>query len=166
MLTPSIALPALGGASRRPEPSRRTGDAPAVRPRRRMRKRVRENQDRHVVVLMIAAFGLLVMAIASIQMSGNLRASGIETALSGTLTSVAQHQADFRAMHQRFGRWEELQERGLRLPPHQRLVKSNASDSHWFVAIRDMETGMVCERTGELFDESPDERTANCRPLN
>jgi len=44
-------------------------------------------------------------------------------------------------------------------------VKSNATASHWFVAIRDMDTGMICERTGELFDESPDERTATCRPL-
>lgn len=115
--------------------------------------------------MMIAAFGALVMAVASFQMTGNLRASKVESALSGTLTSVAQHQADFRAVHQRFGRWEELQEQGMRLPANQRLVKSNATASHWFVAIRDMDTGMICERTGELFDESPDERTATCRPL-
>lgn len=115
--------------------------------------------------MMIAAFGVLVMAVASLQVTGNMRTAGVESALSGTLTSVAQYQADFRAVHQRFGRWEELKERGMRLPPHQRLVKSNATASHWFVAIRDMETGMICERTGELFDESPDERSATCRAL-
>lgn len=166
MLTPSIALPALGRTPRSTDRARRSVDPTAPRPRGRVRKRVRENQDRHVVAWLIAAFGLIVIAIASFGMTGNLRASGVESALSGTLTSVAQHQADFRALHQRFGRWDELQGRGLRLPAHQRLVKANATDSHWFVAIRDMETGMVCERTGELFDESPDERSANCRPLN
>lgn len=165
MLTPSIALPALGPTASGTSRPSQTADPTRVRPRGRVRKRVRENQDRHVVVLMIAVFGLLVLAVASLQVTGNLRASGIESALSGTLASVAQHQADFRTVHQRFGRWDELQARGLRLPPHQRLVKSNATDSHWFVAIRDMETGMICERTGELFDESPDERSANCRPL-
>jgi hypothetical protein len=43
-------------------------------------------------------------------------------------------------------------------------VRANVTASHWFVALRDGDTGMICARTGELFDDGPLDRAPTCSP--
>ena len=72
-------------------------------------------------------------------------------------------QSTFRLLNQRFATWSELEARGMRLPVDQAVVKSNASASHWFVSLRDSATGVICDKTGELFDEGPNDYRPVCR---
>jgi hypothetical protein len=116
-----------------------------------------------VVTSLLAVFALLMVAVASLTVRGNLRANSSRLALSGTLQSVATRQNNYRIIHQRFAAWDELRAQGLSLPSTQRIVSANATPSHWFLAVRDTATGVICERTGELLDEAADERAPICR---
>ena len=46
----------------------------------------------------------------------------------------------------------------------QAVLAWNADLSHWFLSIRDVDTGVICDRTGEIFDEDWTERLSACRP--
>lgn len=145
-------------------PTRRsTASARSVESGRVVPSAQREQQDRLVVTSLVAVFALLAMAVASLTVRGNLRANGSRLALSGTLHEVATRQTDFRIIHQRFAAWDELRAEGMALPPTQQVVRTNATPSHWFLAVRDTATGVICERTGELWDEAADERSPVCR---
>jgi hypothetical protein len=122
----------------------------------------RDEREKAVVSGLVATFVLLAITIASVRVSGNMRVDRSRTAIAGTLKQVHVRQAEFRLINQRYASWRELQARGLRLPPKQKVVASNASMSHWFMSVRDATTGVTCSRTGELFDEGPDARKATC----
>jgi hypothetical protein len=124
----------------------------------------RADRDNVVVTSLVVVFVMLTIAIASVTVNGNMKADRSRTAVSGTLTKVYQQQSAFRILNQRFATWPELRARGMTLPTDQRVVASNASRSHWFMSVRDTNTGIICSRTGELFDESPLERTPSCAP--
>lgn len=83
--------------------------------------------------------------------------------LEASLKVVHNQQANFRVINQRFATWPELEAAGARLGPTQKVLRSNASSSHWYMSIFDRETGAVCDQTGELFDEEPGERKSSCR---
>ena len=120
-------------------------------------------QDGQIVTSLIVAFVLLVVAVASVSVRGNMRLTKSREAMTGTLKAVHERQSTFRLLNQRFATWRELEARGMVLPPEQSVVKSNATESHWFVSVRDSATGVICDKTGELFDEGPDDHVPLCR---
>jgi hypothetical protein len=137
--------------------------APAPKPRVAPAA-TREQRDGLLVTSIVVAFVLVALAFGSLEVSGNMRVDRSRAALGGTLAAVYQRQTEFRILNQRFATWPELEARGMSLPPSQRVIKSNATSSHWFISLRDGETGVVCSRTGELFDDSPLDRTPTCSP--
>ncbi|QJR34310.1 hypothetical protein [Gemmatimonas groenlandica] len=123
----------------------------------------KSEKDSQIVTSLVVAFVLVVLAVGSLRVRGNMRVTQSKDAVSGTLKAVHERQSTFRLLNQRFATWRELEARGMRLPTEQAVVKSNATASHWFVSVRDSATGVICDKTGELFDESPDERRPVCR---
>lgn len=120
-------------------------------------------RDGQIVTSAIAALVLIVIAVASVSVRGSMRVTRSVDAVSGTLKAVHERQSTFRLLNQRFATWRELEARGMRLPADQAVVKSNATASHWFVSVRDSATGVICDKTGELFDEGPNDHRPVCR---
>jgi hypothetical protein len=135
---------------------RATRSAPA-------RAAVSSRQDGQIVTSLIVAFVLVVGVVALLQVRGGARVDASIVAVSGTLKDAHVRQSNFRLLNQRYASARELEARGFRLPETQEVVSSNATMSHWFMVIRDSTTGVVCEKTGELFDEGPDDRKPSCR---
>jgi hypothetical protein len=124
----------------------------------------RGQRDGLLVTSIVVAFVVVALAFGSLKISGDMQVDRSRSALGGSLAAVHQRQTEFRILNRRFATWPELEARGLTLPPSQRVVKSNATASHWFVALRDGDTGMICSRTGELFDDGPLDRAPTCSP--
>jgi hypothetical protein len=148
-----------------PRPARQAfPEVPAAKPASvaRTASVAREQRDNVFVTSIVVAFVFLTVAIAGVRVSGAMQLDRSRTAIAGTLTAVYEQQTAFRLLNQRFATWPELKARGMALPEQQRVIASNASRSHWFMAVRDSNTGVVCSRTGELFDDSPFDRTPSC----
>lgn len=124
----------------------------------------RGQRDGLLVTSIVIAFVVVALAFGSLKISSDMQVDRSRSALGGSLAAVHQRQTEFRILNRRFATWPELEARGLTLPPSQRVVKSNATASHWFVALRDSDTGMICSRTGELFDDGPLDRAPTCSP--
>lgn len=124
----------------------------------------RAQRDNVLVTSLVVVFVLLTVVIAGLKVRGSMTADRSASAVTGTLTRVYEQQSAFRILNQRFATWPELRARGMTLPSEQRVVESNASRSHWFMSVRDTSTGIICSRTGELFDDSPLDRTPSCSP--
>ncbi|WP_353266228.1 hypothetical protein [Gemmatimonas sp.] len=122
----------------------------------------RADRDSVLVTSVVVVFVMIAVVMAGLKVNGSMQQDRSRTAMAGTLSNVYEQQSAFRIINQRFATWPELKARGLRMPQEQRVVASNASPSHWFMAVRDTNTGIVCSRTGELMDESPFERTPTC----
>jgi type II secretory pathway pseudopilin PulG len=117
-------------------------------------------------MVMGAVFAFVVTGgtVAAMNYRGSVAEGRSIAALQATLQVVHNEQANFRLLNQRFATWPELEAEGAKLAPTQKVLKSNASSSHWFMSVFDRETGAVCSQTGELFDEEPGERRPSCRP--
>ena len=111
------------------------------------------------VAVMLASAGA-VMAV--VRVTDRVEQGRARAALHGTLATVFERQTAFRSTEARFATWEELSGRGVKLPRTQAVERSSASQSHWFVSLRDRQTGIVCDRIGELFDDAGD-RPPRCR---
>lgn len=122
----------------------------------------RNHQDHVLVSSIVVAFVLLAMGLGFFQVRGGVVKENSKKEIVGTLTAVHSQQIAFREENQRFATWAELQDLGMKVGPRQAVVASNASISHWFMSIRDSDTGLICSRTGELFDESSSERNTSC----
>ncbi|WP_309671827.1 hypothetical protein [Gemmatimonas sp.] len=138
-------------------------DQAPSRPRLLTKGAAKSDKDSQIVSSLVVAFVLVVLVVASVRVRGNMRVTRSKDAVSGTLKGVHERQSTFRLLNQRFATWRELEARGMRLPAEQAVVKSNATASHWFVSVRDSATGVICEKTGELFDEGPDDHRPVCR---
>ncbi len=123
---------------------------------------VRARRDSVLVSSVVIAFVLLTIGVAGVKLRQSMRVDSSRSAVAGTLATVHEQQSAFRILNQRFATWPELRARGMRLPEEQRVIKSNASRSHWFMQVRDTGTGVTCSRTGELFDDSAFDRTPSC----
>jgi len=138
-------------------------DRVPIRPSVVTKRATKSQQDGQIVTSVIVAFVLIILVIASVSVRGSMRTSKSMAAVTGTLKTVHERQSTFRLLNQRFATWRELEARGMRLPGDQAVVKSNASASHWFVSVRDSATGVICDKTGELFDEGPNDHRPVCR---
>lgn len=157
---PSFAQPVRSAAKPVPE---RAPESPATpRAADSQRRVANAAREQTLVTSLIVVFVFVAMAIAAVQVRGNMKLDKSRQALGATFTKVFEQQGTYRLLHGRFATWRELEARGARLGPTQTVVGSNASASHWFLSVRDTGTGMTCSRTGELFDESPLERAPTC----
>ena len=110
---------------------------------------------------------IVLLALVGVATTSNFRGTANRTksekAVLGTIKAVHERQSLFRVTNQRFATWRELEVRGMRLPPNQVIVRANATSSHWFVAVLDHSTGLICETTGELFDSGLLDLHPTCR---
>ncbi len=128
-----------------------------------VRGAAKSEQDGQIVTSLIVAFVLVASVLASVRVRGSMRTTQSIAAVTGTLTAVHERQSTFRLLNQRFATWRELEARGMRLPAEQAVLKANATASHWFVSVRDRATGVICDKTGELFDQGPNDHRPVCR---
>lgn len=122
-----------------------------------------DRRARTLVLGAVFAFVVTGSVVAAMQYRGSMAEGRSQQALVASLRQVHSQQNNFRVLNQRFATWPELEARGARLAPTQKVLRSNATSSHWFMSLFDRETGVVCDQTGELFDEEPGERRASCR---
>ena len=112
----------------------------------------------------MVAFGLAASVLGSMRVAGDVREKRAREAMTGSFVKVHQRQHEFRQVNARFATFEELSSRGLRLSGRHQVRRSTADASHWYLSLRDRNTGLICERTGELTDETGTEREPVCRP--
>ncbi len=155
--TQARAVPAAAAARAAKSLPRGASAAAAARPRG-------ERKARSLVMGAVFAFVITGGTVAAMNYQGNVAEGRSIAALQATLQVVHNEQANFRLINQRFATWPELEAGGAKLAPTQKVLKSNASSSHWFMSVFDRETGAICSQTGELFDEEPGERRPSCRP--
>ena len=105
-----------------------------------------------------AALVLMAMNVAASNRNSRAKAQ-----IGETFVRMHSRQAEYRSINGRFATWPELEASGVAIGPRQSVVDSNADASHWFLSIRDRETGVVCDRTGELLDGPVPERQPVCR---
>ena len=105
---------------------------------------------------------VLGLAAVGFQVVQSTRVQSAQFALGKSLTTVSNKQIEFRSMMGRFATWPELKDRGLQLEQEQSVTKWNADGSHWFMAVRDGQTGVVCQKTGEMFDNQRTTRRTSC----
>ena len=124
---------------------------------------VKGDAEHRIVFTVVVCFLACVATLAAVRIGDNMQASTAKVGIETTFKEVHQHQQNFRVLNSRFASWNELAATGATLPPFQRVAASNADASHWYLSLRDQNTGVVCDRTGELFDERADERKPVCR---
>lgn len=122
----------------------------------------RESEQR-IVFTVVVCFLFCVTTLTAVRLGDNMQASKAKVAIEATFKNVHQQQQNFRVLTSRFATWNELAEAGATLPADQGVAASNADASHWYLSLRDLKTGVVCDRTGELYDVDGDERKPVCR---
>ncbi len=115
---------------------------------------------------MVGVFVAVALVLMSMRVVSSAQQANAREALGQTFAVVHSRQAEFRTVFGRFATWPELRDRGMAVGPRQSVKDWNATASHWFISIRDLETGVICDRTGELFDEGSAERAPVCRGPN
>lgn len=123
----------------------------------------REALERRLVVTILGVFMVAAAVLLTITTRASSAAAASQVAMTKAFGQVHEQQGQFRALNGRFASWPELEGRGARLPTHQVARAWTADASHWYLSIRDTNTGVICDRTGELFDEDPEERKPTCR---
>lgn len=127
---------------------------------------VRGRSERRVVTALVSGFVGLAALLAAATVEQRLSAGRARAEVEGTFRVVDASQRRHRQLHQRFATWGELEAEGVRLPPRQRVLRSNATHSHWYLALVDLDRGLVCDRVGDLTEETA--RTPvppRCRPV-
>jgi hypothetical protein len=122
--------------------------------------------DQRVVVGLVLGFLACVTVLLSVNVRGNMRNESTRNEMTETFRSVHTQQQMFRMLNSRFATWPELKASGASLPSSESVRASKADTSHWFLSLVDARANMICDRTGELWDESPDDRTPVCRKLS
>jgi hypothetical protein len=127
------------------------------------RERARVARSERLVVISLLAFGAAVVILGSMRVAGEVREGRALEAMVETFARVGERQDEFRRLNARFATLPELNARGFRLPSRHQVQRSSADPSHWFLSIRDRNTGMICDRIGELTDEPGTQRKPLCR---
>jgi len=122
-----------------------------------------EARDRRVVMFLSGIFTAGALMLIAMNVAASNRNSRAKVKLGETFVRMHNRQAEYRSNNGRFATWPELQASGVALGPRQSVVDSNADASHWFLSIRDRQTGIICDRTGELLDGPAPERQPVCR---
>lgn len=104
-----------------------------------------------MTVLLTMLLGVVLSAGVSTTRSAMTLGASRER-IGGTLGRASLVQMEFRSTNARFANWDELEARGMRLADDLAVVSSTATQSHWYLRLRDRSSGVTCERIGQLFD--------------
>lgn len=113
----------------------------------------RTHGERKFVLVLAGAFAGVVLALSAMEAQGAISRSRSREVMGASLESVSRHQGTFRVLHGRFATWPELEARGERLRDGLEVARSSATESHWYLQLRDRESGLVCDRIHDLSDE-------------
>ena len=116
----------------------------------------RNNNERKFVLVLCGGFLGLVLALSGMQAQSMMGRSRSRETMTTTLEQLSRSQADFRVLNGRFATWLQLESRGERLAPGLQVVRSSATESHWYVQLLDPKSGLVCDRIHELRSEGDD----------
>ena len=119
--------------------------------------------DQRIVMFLAGIFTAGALMLIAMNVAASNRTSRAKVSLGETFQRMHNRQAEYRSNNGRFATWPELQASGVALASRQSVVDSNADASHWFLSIRDRQTGVTCDRTGELLDGPVAERQPVCR---
>ena len=128
------------------------------------RERARVARSERLVVVSLLAFGVAIVILGSMRVAGEVREGRAREEMTQTFARVGERQSEFRRLNARFATLPELNARGFRLPARHQVQRSSADPSHWFLSLRDRNTGMICDRIGELMDDPGAQRKPVCRP--
>lgn len=158
---PAPARPTVGGL----EDERPSVIAARAAARTKAARVAQEARDRAIVITLSVAFLVTALGFGWFRIDSARQESKAKEGMQQTFTHVFTRQSEFHSLFGRFATWPELRARGVAVGPRQRVREWNADASHWFLSISDQESGIICDRTGELFDEDVTERTPVCRPM-
>jgi len=127
-------------------------DSPDARRGTQQALSARSDRDHRVVVALLLAAVVVVIALATVTVRATVQTEAVRQRVGGTLQRTSLQQMEFHSRNQRFADWGELEARGVRLPPSLRLEASSATASHWYLRLRDVESGTSCDRIGLLTD--------------
>lgn len=124
---------------------------------------VRTQRDHRVVVVLLLVALLIILVLASIGVRATMRHDAVRERVGSSLNRASLVQMEFHTRHRRFALWGELEERGLRLPTGLNVEASTATPSHWYLRVRDAESGTTCDRIGMLTDPPGRPITPACK---
>ncbi|MES2523650.1 MAG: hypothetical protein V4617_13175 [Gemmatimonadota bacterium] len=127
------------------------------------RHRTRTALRERALVTSVVAVGIAIAVLGSMRVAGNVRVSRAREAMTGTFARVDERQHEFRRLNARYATLPELARRGIRIPSQHIVQRATATESHWYLSLRDRTTGLICDRTGELSDEQGTARVPVCR---
>lgn len=127
------------------------------------RSLARKRLERRVLTVSLGALSIWALVLVGINISASTQQAEARVSIDKSFSRVHQKQREYRSQTGQFAAWPELAKRGERLPTAQSAIKWNADQSHWFLSIRDRDSGLICDRTGEIFDEEWSERVSVCR---
>lgn len=134
-------------------------------PKQRARPARREIEglaERYVGAL-VGAFVVVMIGLLSLNVVTTSKHAAARETMGQTFAQVHSRQGEFRSQAGRFATWDELAARGARLDPQLTVAASNADASHWFLSLRDSETGLICDRLGDLMESFTANMTPKCR---
>ncbi len=116
------------------------------------RPSVRTTRDQRVVMTLLLVAVVVMIVLASLSVRATMRHDAVRQRVGGSLNRASLVQMEFHSRHRRFALWDELSEGGMRLPMGLSVEASTASSSHWYMRVRDVESGTMCDRIGMLTD--------------
>ena len=126
------------------------------------RSLARKRLERRVLAALLGALAIWAIVLVGLSISDSTQQAEARVSIDQSFARVHQKQREYRSLTGRFASWPELEKRGERLPRAQSAIKWNADRSHWYLSIRDSDSGLICDRTGEIFDEEWSERVSVC----
>lgn len=135
--------------------ARRTGGA--------VQRREQEGLAERYVGVIVGVFALAMLVLLSMNVVTSSKHASAREAMGQTFATVQSRQGEFRSQAGRFATWEELSARGVRLAPQHTVAASNADASHWFLSLRDRETGLICDRLGDVVESVNARKSPECR---
>lgn len=124
---------------------------------------VRTQRDHRVVMSLLLVAVIAVLVLATISVRATMRHDAVRQRVGGSLNRASLVQMEFHTQHRRFALWDELTERGERLPSGLLVEASTATPSHWYLRVRDVESGTTCDRLGMLTDPPGEPITPTCK---
>jgi hypothetical protein len=125
--------------------------------------RMRTRRDHRVVMALLLVAVIVVLFLAAISVRATIRLGAVRERVGGTLNRASLVQMEFHTRHRRFALWDELEDGGLRLPSGMNVEASSATPSHWYLRLRDIESGTTCDRVGLLTDPPGRPVTPSCQ---
>lgn len=111
----------------------------------------------------VGAFVVVMIGLLSMNVVTSSKHAAVRETMGLTFAQVQSRQGEFRSQAGRFATWDELSARGVRLDPQLTVAASNADASHWFLSLHDTETGLTCDRLGDLMESLTARLTPKCR---